>query len=87
MTPTSKKPLAKVLYGAVAAAVAAIVLALVKHYVWTDLPADLEGPVNTLILAMVVAAASGVTGWLTKIRPGELAPPGLSTAPLTGPKR
>lgn len=74
MTPTSNKPLNKVTYGAVAAAVATIALALIRHYLWTDMPADLEGPMNTLVLAGVVAAASGIAGWMTRIQPGEIKP-------------
>lgn len=74
MTPTSSKPLRKVTYGALAAALAPVLLALARHYVWTDMPADLEGPFNTLLLALIVGAASGVTGWATRIRPGEIKP-------------
>ncbi len=74
MTPTSSRPLGKVWRASVATAVAAIVLALVKHYVWADMPADLAGPLNTIILALVLAGASGITGYLTPIAPGEIAP-------------
>lgn len=72
MTPTSSRPLNKVTAGAVAAAVAAIVLALVKHYLWVDMPADLEGPINTLMLALVTGAASGFAGYMTPIAKGEI---------------
>lgn len=72
MTPTHKRPLNKVTAGAIAAAVAAIVLALVKHYLWVGMPADLEGPINTLMLALVTGAASGFAGYMTPIARGEI---------------
>jgi hypothetical protein len=72
MTPTSNVLLAKVANGGIAVAVAAIVLALIKHFVWTDLPADLEGPLNTIILALILSGASVAAGWLTSIKPGEI---------------
>ena len=72
MTPTSSKPLNKVTAGAVAAAVAAIVLALIKNYLWVDMPADLEGPINTLVLALVVGGLSGIAGYMTPIAKGEI---------------
>jgi hypothetical protein len=72
MTPTSKKPLAKVTYGAVSAAAAAIILALVKHFIWADMPADVEGPLSTLVLAGVVGGASLLAGYMTRIQPGEI---------------
>jgi hypothetical protein len=72
MTPTSNKPLNKVTAGAIAAAVAAIVLALVKNYLWIDMPADLEGPVNTLVAALVIGGLSGFAGYMTPIAPGEI---------------
>lgn len=72
MTPSSNRPLNKVTAGAVAAAVAAIVLALVKHYLWVGMPADLEGPINTLMLALVTGAASGLAGYMTPIARGEI---------------
>lgn len=72
MTPTSNRPLNKVSFQTVAVAVTAIVLALIKNYLWTDMPADLEGPVNTVILALVIAGISGFVGWMTPIAPGEI---------------
>ena len=72
MTPSSNRPLNKVTAGAVAAAVAAIVLALVKHYLWVGLPADLEGPINTLVAALVIGGLSGFAGYMTPIAPGEI---------------
>jgi len=74
MTPTSARPLNKVTASAIAAAVGAIVLALVKNYLWVDMPADLEGPINTLIAALVIGGVSGVAGWMTPIAPGEITP-------------
>ena len=70
MRPT--RTLNKIKVAAVAPAVAVVVLALVRAYLWTDMPIALEGPMNTLILAGVVAAASGISGWLTPIAPGEI---------------
>jgi hypothetical protein len=72
MTPTSNKPLNKVTYGAVAAAVATIVIALLRHYIWPDMPADLDAPLNTVVVALVAGLASGVTGYMTKLQPGEV---------------
>lgn len=72
MTPTSARPLNKVVASSLAAAVAAIVLALVKQYLWVDMPADLEGPVNTLIAALVIGGLSGFAGYMTPLAPGEV---------------
>lgn len=72
MTPSSSRPLNKVTYAAIASALTVIILSLLRTYVWTDMPADLEGPVNTLILAGVVAGISGFTGYMTRIAPGEV---------------
>ena len=72
MTPSSAKPLNKVTYAAVASALTVIILSLLRTYVWTDMPADLEGPLNTLVLAGVVAGISGFTGYMTRLAPGEV---------------
>ncbi len=72
MTPSSNRPLNKVYAGAIGAAVSAIVLALIKNYLWVGMPADLEGPVNTLIAAFVIGGISGFAGWITPIAPGEI---------------
>jgi hypothetical protein len=74
MTPTSAVPLQKVLNGGIAAAIAVLVLSLVKNYLWADMPADLEGPLNTIILAAIAGLASVALGWWTKIKPGEITP-------------
>lgn len=72
MTPSSSRPLDKVLFGAVAAAVATIALSLIRHFLWPDMPADLEGPFNTVIAALFIGGTSGFVGWLTPIKPGEI---------------
>lgn len=72
MTPTSGKPLNKVLFGGIAAFLATALIALIRNYVWPDLPADLEEPINTLILGVLVGGASLITGYLTKLKPGEV---------------
>jgi hypothetical protein len=74
MTPTSRKPLDKVTYAAVAAAVSAVVLALIRHYLWPDFPADLQGPFDTLITALTIGFITGAVGWLTPIKKGEIKP-------------
>jgi hypothetical protein len=72
VTPTSSMPIAKVRNAAVATAIGVIALALIRAYAWPDMPADLEGPINTLVAALVLGLISGVTGWLTRIQPGEI---------------
>lgn len=76
MTPTSKRPLAKVRNGGIAVFLGALILALIKHYVWTDLPADVEGPLSALLNAVltgaVLAATSIAAGWITSLQPGEI---------------
>ena len=74
MTPTSNKPLQKVTNGAIATAVAVIALAVIRAYLWPDMPAALEGPINTLVAAVVLGLISGAAGWLTPIQPGEIKP-------------
>jgi hypothetical protein len=74
MTPTSAKPISKVTYGAVAAALATVLLAVVKHYVWPTMPADLEGPLDTLLVASVAGLASLAAGYMKRLEPGEIKP-------------
>ena len=72
MTPTSPRPLNKVRNSAIATALAVLIMALVRNYVWKDMPADLAGPLNTFVLMGVPALASFATGYMTRIAPGEI---------------
>lgn len=72
MTPTSAWPLGKVQNGAIAAAVAVIVLALLKRYVMPDMTADVELAVNILVVGLVSGLSSLAAGYITRIKPGEI---------------
>jgi hypothetical protein len=74
VTPTSGKPLQKVTNGAIGAAVAAIVLALLKRYAFPDMTPDIELAVNIVVVAGFTSLSSFVTGYMTRIQPGEIKP-------------
>jgi len=80
VTPTSSAPLAKVTNGAIAAAVSAIILALLKRYAFPDMTPDIELAVNIVVVASVTGVASLAAGYVTRIRPGEITVKDVSRA-------
>jgi hypothetical protein len=72
MTPTSAAPLQKVTNGAIAAAVSAIILALLKRYAFPDMTPDIELAVNIVVVAGVTGVASLAAGYMTRIKDGEI---------------
>jgi len=65
------EPLSKVKVGAYAAALAPILVALIKRYALPDLTPDIELAVNILAFGIVSGVASLIGGYLTKIKASE----------------
>jgi hypothetical protein len=68
----SKEPIDKVKYNSLAVLLVPIVLALIKHYVWPDLPVDLEQPLNVLLLGVVSSGAALAVGWWISLKRDEI---------------
>lgn len=64
-------PIDKVKVGAYAAALAPILVALIKRYALPDLTPDIELAVNILAFGIVSGVASLIGGYITKIKADE----------------
>jgi hypothetical protein len=71
ITLVTSEPLDKVRYGAYAAALAPILVALIKRYALPDLTPDIELAINILAFGIVSGVASLAAGYLTKIKASE----------------